>query len=183
MSAVPRFDPFTVLEGAALQRPRPDTRHTPEPKVGPAKAAKVAKVSGGEGQTLAGLATLAGGTGENPILEPDAVGQTAPTDDPVIWRDWIAERAVILEHDAGKPRAEAERLAYEAALIRWQHEHPSAHADQDRCAACGAWLIDDLLPLAERDTHGQTVWVHASGGCWREYVRKRRTEAETAVSR
>ena len=81
------------------------------------------------------------------------------------------------------PLSEAERLAFEAALTRWQHEHPPAHADQDRCAACGGWLLDDLLPLAERDQHGGTVWVHAQGGCWRAYMRKRHAEAEAGLSR
>ncbi len=90
------------------------------------------------------------------------------------------ERATTLERDAGKSRAEAERMAHEAALNRWQNDHPPAHADQDRCAACGGWLLDDLLPLAERDVHGRPVWVHA--GCWREYVRKRRAEAVEALA-
>ncbi len=166
MSAFPKFDPWA---------------ETAIPEGGAAKVAKVAKECGGNGKTLATFAGLAGGTGENPIPKRDAVGQTAPTNDPVIWHDWIAERAAILEHDAAKPRAGADQLAYEAALARWQNEHSPARADQDHCAACGGWLLDDLLPLAERDVHGRPVWVHA--GCWREYVRKRRAEAETAVCR
>ena len=154
LSAFPKFDPWV---------------ETAIPEGGAAKVAKVAKECGGNG--------------ENRVPERDAIGQTAPTDDRVIWPDWIAERAAILEQDAGTPRAEAERLAYEAAIARWINEHPPAHADRDHCAACGGWLLDDVLPLAERDVHGQTVWVHASGGCWREYVRKRRAEAEAAVYR
>ena len=154
MSTFPKFDPWAEMA---------------KPEGGAAKVAKVAKERRG--------------TGENPVPERDALGQIAPTDDPVIWPDWIAERAAILEHDATKPRAEADRLAYEAALARWQHENPPARADQDHCAACGGWLLDDLLPLAERDVHGQTVWVHTSSECWREYVRTRRAEAEGALNR
>ncbi len=162
MSAFARFDPAAYLREAQKAGANARTCDSAEPA---AKAAKVAKVSGSEEQTLAGLATLAG----------------AATDGAVAVRDWIDERAAILEYDAGKPRAEAERLAYEAALARWQHEHPPAYADQDRCAACGEWLIDDLLPLAERDARGSPVWVHLTGGCWRDYVQKRRAEAEAAV--
>ncbi len=79
------------------------------------------------------------------------------------------------------PPPDAERLAVEAAIARWINEHPPAFADQDHCAACRGRLLDDPLPLAERDAQGQTVWVHASGGCWREYVRRRHAEAEAAV--
>lgn len=111
-----------------------------------------------------------------------ATPAVSPGGDAAIWRGWIKERAAILKHDAGKSHAEADRLAYEAGLARWQHENPPSHANQDRCAACGGWLLDDLLPLAERDAQGQTVWVHASGGCWREYVRNRRAEAEKALA-
>ncbi len=162
MSTFARFDPAAYLRETQKAGANARTCDLAEPA---AKAAKVAKVSGGDGPTLAALAALAG----------------AATGGAVAVRDWIDERAAILEYDAGKPRAEAERLAYEAALARWQHEHPPAHADQDRCAACGERLFDDFLPLAERDAQGQTVWVHASKGCWREYVRKRHAEAEAAV--
>ena len=81
------------------------------------------------------------------------------------------------------PPADVERLASDAVVARWLNEHPPAHADQDQCAACSGRLLDDLLPLAERDVHGQTVWVHASSGCWLEYVSKRRAEAEAVVHR
>lgn len=57
----------------------------------PAKVAKVAKLEGRQGQTLAGFAALAG-------PDPDA----------------FEERAAILEHDAGMTRPEAERLAAQA---------------------------------------------------------------------
>ena len=38
------------------------------------------------------------------------------------------------------------------------------------------------LMAADRDVHGRPVWVHATGGCWREYVRKRRAEAVEALA-
>jgi hypothetical protein len=70
----------------------------------PAKPAKVAKVEKAESEreaTLASLATLAGGLPENHNPEPAA--------EP--WTDAHDERAAIIEHDGGAPRAWAEALA------------------------------------------------------------------------
>ena len=95
MSVLPRFDSFAVLDKATQGRPRPDTRHTPEPKVGPAKVAKPAKEGKADGVPLAALAGLAGGTGDNTAA----------------WRHWIDERAAICEYDGGLPREWAEGVA------------------------------------------------------------------------
>ena len=112
------------------------------------------------------------------LLRP--AGADAPTISPAKWGDDADGPARL---GTMPPPDDVERFASEAVITRWINEHPPAYADQDHCAACGGRLLDDFLPLAERDVHGQTVWVHASGGCWREYVSKRRAEAEAAVHR
>ena len=107
----------------------------------------------------------------------DSAEQAAP--DGADWRDDFEERAGILEHNAELPRAEAEAMAREAAIARWMNTHPPEEADQNHCAACGDWLLDDMLPLAERDQLGRPVWVH--GQCWSAYLSQRRAAAERAL--
>ena len=103
-------------------------------------------------------------------------------DERFLGRAGIGERAAIAQYDGAPNRAETERRACEAAIARWLHDNPPTYADQDHCASCGGWLLDDLLPLAEHDQLGRTVWVHAQGGCWRAYMRKRHAEAEAGLS-
>ncbi len=75
------------------------------------------------------------------------------------------------------PPPDAERLAVEAAIARWLNEHPPHDVVADTCAGCGAALgPTGGLPLADG------ALVCEADACWREYVRKRRSEAEAAMS-
>ena len=73
----------------------------------------------------------------------------------------------------------------EAAINHWLNSHPPERADQDRCAACGGWLIGDFVPLVLRDKTGRPVWVHSGGlhgdECLRAFWKMRRAEAERAL--
>jgi hypothetical protein len=46
-----------------------------------------------------------------------------PTTDPAWWQDLFEERAANREFDAGYPRREAERLAWEECLSEWHRQH------------------------------------------------------------
>lgn len=86
-----KFDPRAFLESEIRRG-------------GPAKPAKPAKPPEGEAErstTLATLATLARGRTETEHDEPA----------PDIWNDEHEERAAIIEHDGGAPRAWAEGFA------------------------------------------------------------------------
>ena len=80
--------------------------------------------------------------------------------------DWIVlfeERAASLEHEGGLPRHEAERLAFDFALIAWRDRVPAART-VDICAHCGRRGEPgmQLVPYGTLET-GTTV-LHTS--CW-----------------
>ena len=98
------------------------------------------------------------------------------------WRDWITERAAILEHDGGLPRAEADQRAYEHALIEWQNRHPF-QGDPGRCAGCDNPIDDranDWRPLLD----GATVHYGGHWGlrCVERHGLGRREEAAAALA-
>ena len=95
------------------------------------------------------------------------------------WRDWIIERAAILEHDGGLSQTEADQRAFEHALIEWLNRNPY-RGDPDHCAGCGDSIqsqANDWRPLAD----GATVHY---GGPWglrcleRHGVRRRKDAAD-----
>ncbi len=132
-----------------------------------AKAAKVAKVDpapAAEGETLAGLATLAG----------------APAWDAADWREYFEERAAVGEYDHGLTRPEAEARALEWCVARWLADHPPpANEPENRCAHCVKPLADaDALPFL--NGAGGHVWMHAR--CHAPWMKRRRAEAEAALA-
>ena len=99
------------------------------------------------------------------------------------WRDWITERAAILEHDGGFSRTEADRRAFEHVLIEWLNRHPF-QGDPGVCAGCGD-SIDDRgngwRPLGD----GATVHYAGPWGmrCIERHGLRRRGEAVAALAR
>ena len=98
------------------------------------------------------------------------------------WRDWITERGAILEHDAGLSRSEADRRAYQHAIIEWQNRNPPL-VDSRVCAGCGLAMIEaatDWRPLAD----GATVHYGGAHGlrCWQAHGERRRADAEAALA-
>ena len=98
------------------------------------------------------------------------------------WRDWITERGAILEHDAGLSRSEADRRAYQHAIIEWQNRN-SPLIDSGVCAGCGGAINEaatDWRPLAD----GATVHYGGAHGlrCWQAHGERRRSDAEAALA-
>jgi len=97
------------------------------------------------------------------------------------WLTWITERAAILEYDGELPRAEADRRAYEHAIIEWLNRHPY-QGDPGQCAGCGDPIRDqanDWRPLAD----GATVHYGGPWGlrCLDSHSQRRRGEAATRM--
>jgi hypothetical protein len=150
--AFTKFDPRAFLENAAREGT-------------PAKTAKAAKAPEQE-RTLAALATLAGRHIE--------AGNFAPA--PETWTDAYEERAAIVEHDGGAPRAWAEGFARldpnnppgDVPLQRWLRFIDDCgrfldHGWADKAAALG-WGPLDLFgcdrerPFARID-HLGLLWL------------------------
>ncbi len=98
------------------------------------------------------------------------------------WRQWIAERAAILEHDGGLSRSEADRRAYQHAIIEWQNRDPPL-VDSRVCAGCSGAINEaatDWRPLAD----GATVHYGGAHGlrCWQAHGERRRADAEAALA-
>jgi hypothetical protein len=98
------------------------------------------------------------------------------------WRQWIAERAAILEHDGGLSRPEADGQAFQHAIVERLNRHP-AMTDPHVCAGCDEPINEggtDWRPLAD----GATVHYGGAYGlrCWERHGAKRRAEAEAALA-
>jgi len=98
------------------------------------------------------------------------------------WRDWITERAGILEHEAGYSRIGADATAYAHAIIEWLNRHPY-QGDPGQCAGCGDPIRDtanDWRPLAD----GATVHYGGHWGlrCVDRHSQRRRKEAAAALA-
>jgi len=67
-------------------------------------------------------------------------GQCAASGDaaanPIWWRTFIEQRAAIRQLNSGRPRDEAEMLAFSDTVLEWHHRC-GAHCDPRRCPACG----------------------------------------------
>lgn len=97
------------------------------------------------------------------------------------WQDWITERAGILEHDGELSRTEADRRAYEHAIIEWLNRHPY-QGDPGQCAGCGDPINDqanDWRPLGD----GATVHYGGPWGlrCVDRHGQRRRKDATGAL--
>jgi hypothetical protein len=62
--------------------------------------------------------------------------------DPAWWRGFSEERAAIREIDGGRPREEAERLAFADVILKWHHRY-GVRPDSRRCAGCGDELTGE----------------------------------------
>ena len=85
------------------------------------------------------------------------------------------------ERERRWPRADANREAFECAIVQWMNRNPPADADEDHCAACGGPLgrigEDAVAVLAGEGRH---AWVHH--GCHGRLMAARRAAAITALA-
>lgn len=96
------------------------------------------------------------------------------------WRDYVAERAAIIEHDAGQPRVKAEAEAYRAAIARWMLlDPPPTSGTPECCAHCGHGPKPGqvILPFGAATA---ATWLHH--WCWPEWCALRRAKAEAALA-
>jgi len=89
------------------------------------------------------------------------------------------ERAGIAEHDGRICRPDAEKLAFETALIGWLNNpaHAAPMPVEGHCAACAGPLGDDAVPVL-RPGGGHTE-LH--GRCVMAWLKRRRAEAAAAL--
>ena len=92
-------------------------------------------------------------------------------------RDRYDERAAIGEFDHGLSRAEAERRAWDSAIVLYLNSHPGPPVNETECPACRRRMADDTVPLL-RPGGGHTL-VHAN--CTPRYLAERRAEAAKAL--
>ncbi len=79
------------------------------------------------------------------------------------------------------PGADANREAFECAVVQWMNRNPPADADEDHCAACRGPLGrigEDAVPVLAGE--GRHVWVHH--GCHGRLMAQRRDAAMTALA-
>lgn len=128
----------------------------------------------GVSETLATLATLAGGSGNSqktPIDQKTADNRWKPDD----WRHFFGERAAVLEYDHELPRAEAEARAWEWTVTEWLNQHP-APSEPDQCAWCDKpGNVGVVVPFGVEAT-----WLHHD--CWKPWHQQRRQEAVSALA-
>jgi hypothetical protein len=120
MTAFRRFDPHAFL-AEGRNRNRGGT---------PAKAAKPAKVEGGEAETLATLATLAGPTPEIENLARRSEAETEPRPATLIApMQWLVGGAVAADEPPYDEPYSARRGVIRYPMGRFEHF----------CTVCGAW--------------------------------------------
>jgi hypothetical protein len=95
------------------------------------------------------------------------------------WQAFFDERAGILEHDQGKSRKEAERIAFECCVIEWQNRNlPVANNPNMGCTWCGkAKDAGVIVPFGFAES---ATWLHHE--CWRPWSDKRKAEAIEALA-
>jgi len=89
------------------------------------------------------------------------------------------ERAGIAEHDGGLCRPDAEKMAFETALIGWLNNpaHAAPMPVEGHCAACADPLGDDAVPVLRPG--GGHSWL--DGRCTLAWLKRRRVEAAAAL--
>ena len=128
----------------------------------------------GVSETLATLATLAGGEGisrKTPIIKKTADNQQKPGD----WQHFYEERAAVLEHDHELPKPEAEARAWAWTVTEWLNQNP-APSEPDQCAWCDKPAdVGKIVPFGVEAT-----WLHHA--CWKPWHQQRHQEAENAMA-
>ena len=109
-------------------------------------------------------------------LEPLCYARLAPGS----WQAELAARAAQIQTSAGVDEQEAQRRAYAWLIVLWQRANPPEPCDRDRCRICGAWLIEPIIALLERDAGGSAIFLHDE--CHEPYCRQRQTQAEAALA-
>jgi hypothetical protein len=94
------------------------------------------------------------------------------------WRDYYDERAAIVEHDAAKPRMEAQAVAFEHCIVKWLALNPPVDRGPDACCFCGNHAGAHALVVLAGDGSLHRI-VHAR--CHTPMRAKRRAEAATAI--
>ncbi len=80
------------------------------------------------------------------------------------WRQWIAERAAILEHDGGLSRPEADGQAFQHAIVERLNRHP-AMTDPRVCAGCKTNRSTRAGPTGARSPTARRCITAAPTGC------------------
>ena len=94
------------------------------------------------------------------------------------WHEFFEERAGIIEFDGGKPREQAEVMAFECCVAEWMHRHP-VPSTPGQCLECGQPAqTDDQLELFETEGTDQ-VWLHKR--CWSVWYAGRKASAAAAL--
>ena len=129
----------------------------------------------GVSETLATLATLAGGNGNSrkTLVDKKPTDSLWESDD---WRQFYEERAAVLEYDHELPKSEAEARAWEWCIVEWLNQHP-APSEPDRCAWCDKpEKVGMIVPFGVEAT-----WLHHD--CWKPWHKKRSQEAASVMTK
>lgn len=105
--------------------------------------------------------------------KPILLAALRPAWDATDWQVFYDERAGIAEHDGKQPRDEAERMAYEHCIVRWLHQNPTQHDDDNVCPYCLKSTDRTSKPVL--NGRGGHVWIH--DGCHEPYIAHRRQDA------
>lgn len=91
------------------------------------------------------------------------------------WHDYFNERAAVAEYDGQQPRDVAERMAYEACVVRWMDLHPVEQADAAVCPHCqrpNGEVGRSSVPVLNGNGH---LWLHHA--CLQPMLTERRKQA------
>lgn len=91
------------------------------------------------------------------------------------WHDYFNERAAVAEYDGQQPRDVAERMAYEACVVRWMDLHPVVQADASVCPHChrpNGEVGRSSVPVLNGNGH---LWLHHA--CLQPMLTERRKQA------
>jgi hypothetical protein len=120
------------------------------------------------------IKALADKKGEVLAALRDASGEWAAGD----WRMYFEERAAIRENDGGLARAEAERGAFDDAVIMWMNRNPVVSA-ADACVGCGRPDRQGSVLLPFGASAAGRAWLHSE--CWEPWRERRVATAAAAL--
>jgi hypothetical protein len=109
-----------------------------------------------------------------PLEAPPTIARWSVAD----WQAYKAERAAILEFDAGLVREQAEAEAYDCCIAEWLRQNPVI-SPAGRCLLCGeADHPKDAVLLFDATPHGR-AWLHSD--CWPQWQSRRNAAAIGAL--